>query len=73
MASEQEARAAKRRHPELLQTEGVSGVGVEQDATGNYFLAVYINAAEPHFGVGLPKQVEGVDVRVLRGGPFRAL
>jgi hypothetical protein len=73
MASEKEAREVKRRHPELLETEGVSGVGVERNAAGNYFLAAYVDSGDPESGAGLPKEVEGVEVRLVRGGPFRKL
>ena len=74
MATEEEAREIKRRHPELLESEGVNGVGIERDAAGNYFLAVHVASDDPQITARLPKQVEGLEVRIIiHSGPFRKL
>jgi hypothetical protein len=74
MLSEQEAGEIKRRHAAgLLKLAGVSGVGVEKDAAGNYILVIHIDSADPEITASLPKDVEGLPVRITRTGPFRKL
>ena len=58
MATEEEARAAKRRHSVLLlQQPGVSGVGVERDSEGSYFIAIYLDQTDPEAGKDVPSQL----------------
>ncbi|HZO86945.1 MAG TPA: hypothetical protein VFB38_01300 [Chthonomonadaceae bacterium] len=72
MASEAEAREVKRRHAaQLLSKPGVVGVGVEQDPTGQYVLAIYLNTDDPEIRRDLPQQIEGCPVKLVRSGPFR--
>jgi hypothetical protein len=72
MLSEDEVRAIKRRHSaRLLQQSGVCGVGVEKDEAGRYVLAVHVDASDPAAGEGLPGEIEGAPVRVVRSGAFR--
>jgi hypothetical protein len=74
MASEEEVRELKRRHaPELLKQAGVSGVGVERDDAGDYFLAVHLDTDDPAVRSELPDQIEGHRVQYLRSGPFQKL
>lgn len=74
MLSEQEAGEIKRRHaPRLLKQPGVSGVGIEKDAAGNYVLVIHVDSDDPQVTASLPKQVEGLEIRVARTGPFRKL
>jgi hypothetical protein len=71
MLSEDEVRAIKRRHSaRLLQQPGVCGVGVEKDEAGRFVLAVHVDGGDPAAGEGLPGEIEGVPVRVVRSGPF---
>ena len=72
MKSEEEVRAIKRRHSaRLLQQPGVRGVGVEKDDTGRYVLAIHLDANDPAAGEGLPSEIEGLPVKMVRSGPFR--
>jgi hypothetical protein len=74
MTTEDEARAAKQRHsPDLLRQPGVSGVGVERDGDGNYFIAIHLSTADPGVEAALPTQLDGCPTRVVHSGPFRKL
>lgn len=71
-ASEAAARAAKRRHAAaLLATPGVAGVGVERDPSraDAFCLVVHV---DPAAAPALPPALDGVPVRPLGSGPFRA-
>ena len=74
MATEREIREVKRRHsPQLLSRPGVCGVGVEKDASGDYVLAVHLDAGNKSAHSGLPQEIEGYPVKYIRSGPFRKL
>jgi hypothetical protein len=74
MATEEEASAAKRRHSALLlQLPGVSGVGVERDSVGNYFVAIHLDRTNPEVEANLPKDLDGCPVKLIYSGPFRKL
>jgi hypothetical protein len=74
MATFEEARQIKNRHSaELLRQPGVSGVGVERDAEGNYFIAIHLDAMDPAVESTLPAQLEGCPTKLLRSGPFLKL
>lgn len=74
MATEAELKEVKRRHsPQLLQMPGVCGLGVEKDDSGEYVLAVHINADDARVEESLPETLEGHRVKVVRSGPFKAL
>jgi hypothetical protein len=71
MASEQEVREIKRRHSAwLLQQPGVCGVGVEKDESGNFILAVHLDATQPEAGAAVPDSIEGCPVKRVLSGPF---
>jgi hypothetical protein len=59
--------------PELLARAGVNGVGVERDTSGEYYLAVHVDKDAGAAGKTLPREIEGQKVKVVVGGPFRAL
>jgi hypothetical protein len=74
MASAEELRAVKRRHSlKLLSKPGVSGVGVEKDKSGRYFLTIHLDSDDPELRSQLPDQIEGHPVKFVRSGPFRKL
>jgi len=74
MATEELARTVKAKHsPELLQKPGVCGVGVEKDDNGDYVIALHLDNDNPKLQAELPKELEGVPVKHLFSGPFRAL
>jgi hypothetical protein len=74
MATEAEARAVKQRHSlELLRQPGVCGVGVEKDANGEFFIALHLDDSDPKIQEQLPKELEGIAVKLLHSGPFRPL
>ncbi len=70
--SEDQVRAIKQRHSaRLLQQPGVSGVGVERDKSGNFVLAIHVDADDPKAAEGWPSEIEGCPVKLVRSGPFR--
>ena len=74
MGSHAAVRRIKERYgPELLERDGVNGVGVERDTSGEYYLAVHVDKDAAAAGKGLPREIEGQKVKVVVGGPFRAL
>jgi hypothetical protein len=66
-------RIKSRYGPKLLARDGVNGVGVERDTTGEYYLAVHVDKDAAAAGKALPREIEGQKVKVVVGGPFRAL
>jgi hypothetical protein len=71
--TEDEVRAIKQRHsPQLLQQPGVSGVGVQKDEAGEYFIALHMDVDDPAVRERLPKNLEGAPVRLILSGAFRA-
>ncbi len=71
--NEDEVRAIKQRHsPDLLRRPGVSGVGVEKDESGGFVIALHLDTTDPLVHEQLPKEIEGVPVRLIRSGPFTA-
>jgi hypothetical protein len=71
MASEDELRQIKRRHSaRLLQLPGVCGVGIEKDESGDYVLAVHLDASDPAAGKEVPETIEGQRIKRVRSGPF---
>ncbi len=71
MATEEEVRRVKRQHgPALMKQRGVSGVGIEKDDCGGYVLTVNVDDDDALQQV--PEQIEGLPVRRVRSGPFRA-
>jgi hypothetical protein len=74
MASEQQAREVKQRHsPNLMNQPGVCGVGVEKDDSGQFVIALHLDSEDPAIQEKLPKEIEGVSVKLVHSGPFRAL
>jgi hypothetical protein len=72
MLTEQQAQDVKSRHSsELLTMPGVSGVGVEKDQDGQFFIALYLDSDDPGIQQQLPKDLEGFPVKLIRSGPFR--
>jgi hypothetical protein len=71
VVKESQARRVKKRHADrLLSIQGVCGVGVEKDASGEFVLVVHlVEGAAP----ALPEEIEGCPVRVVTSGPFRKL
>jgi hypothetical protein len=71
MASEEELRQIKRRHSaRLLQLPGVCGIGIEKDKSGDYVLAVHLDASDPNAGKDVPETIEGQPVMRVQSGPF---
>ena len=70
MATEQEIKELKRRHSaRLLSEPGVSGVGIEKDQAGEYFLTVHVDG--PDAAQKLPRQLDGKPIKVVQSGPFK--
>jgi len=71
MASEQDVLEIKRRHSaQLLRQPGVCGVGVEKDETGQFVLAIHLDATQPGAGAVVPDFIEGCPVKRIASGPF---
>ncbi len=74
MATEQQAREVKQRHSlRLLQQEGVSGVGVERDKDGNYFLAISLATDDPKLQASIPRELDGCPTKINITGSFNKL
>lgn len=72
MAKEDEIREVKRRHSaELMRQPGVCGVGVEKDEAGEYVIALHLDTDDPQVQQGLPKELDGFRVKLIKSGPFR--
>ena len=72
MGSHAAVRRIKERYgPGLLARDGVNGVGVERDDSGEYYLAVHVDK-DAAAGQSLPREIEGQPVKVVPSGPFRA-
>jgi hypothetical protein len=72
MATRESASAAKQRHSaELMATSGVSGVGTTKDSDGEWVVEVHVDAGRRDT-LDLPPELDGVPVRVVEDGPFRA-
>ena len=72
MITEEQARAVKQRHSDRLrQMHGVSGVGIEKNAAGEFVLSVHLDAQDPNAGKEVPQAIEGLPVRLIRSGPFQ--
>jgi hypothetical protein len=70
MATEQEIRELKKRHSaRLLSEPGVSGVGIEKDQAGEYFLTVHVDDAAT--AQKMPRQLDGKPIKVVKSGPFK--
>jgi hypothetical protein len=71
MATEQELALIKRRHSaHLLQLPGVCGVGIEKGESGDYVLAVHLDANDPNAGKDVPETIEGQPIKRVLSGPF---
>jgi hypothetical protein len=74
MATEREAEEVNDKYGmRLLDLPGVVLVGVEQDAPGEFVLAVHIESDDPEIRKDLPKEIEGCPVKVVYTGPYRKL
>jgi hypothetical protein len=74
VAKEDELRGIKQRHSaHLLQQKGVSGVGIEEDETGEPVLVVHLASDDAEVRNRLPEEIEGHRVVYKESGPFRKL
>ena len=72
MATFDELKAVKRRHAaELLRTEGVSGVDIDEDAAGEPIIAVHLESNDPEVRARLPHDLEGHPLKFIHTGPIR--
>jgi hypothetical protein len=46
---------------------------VEKDDSGQFVIALHLDSEDPAIQEKLPKQIEGVSVKLVHSGPFRAL
>lgn len=71
MSEERVLDEVKDRHSmRLLSMPGVVGVGVEQDESGQFVLALHVETDDPDLLSGLPRQVEGHPVKLIGTGPY---
>jgi hypothetical protein len=69
---EQNIKEVKDRHSRtLLSVPEVVGVGVEQDDTGEFVLALHVTTEDPEVLDQLPKEIEGHRVKIIHSGPYR--
>ena len=73
MADEAALRDIKRRHSAQLRAlPGVCGVGIEKDESGTLLLAVHVDASIAGAVDRVPRELEGVPVKIVPSGPFNA-
>ena len=64
----------KQRHSiDLMKKNGVSGVGVERDDGGNYFIAIHLCTSDPALLAALPSELDGCPTKLVPSGPFKKL
>jgi hypothetical protein len=56
----------------LLEREGVSGVGIGQNAEGHEVLQIYLSKDSPKVRKGMPDEIEGFPVELLVSGDLVA-
>lgn len=72
MATFEELKAVKRRHSaDLLRREGVCGVDIDQDASGQPMIAVHLDSDDPDVRSSLPDELEGHPLKFVQTGPIR--
>lgn len=72
MRSREAATAAKQKYSsELLARPGVSGVGTARGEGDDWVIEVHVDAGA-RGRLDLPTELDGVEVRVVEDGPFRA-
>lgn len=73
MPTEAAIRKLKREHSAtLLQKPGVCGVGVEQDAAGDFVLAVHLSEDTVAVRESVRRQLGSAPVKLVPSGPFQA-
>jgi hypothetical protein len=71
--SEKDVELVKRRHErELLNLDGVQGVGVGDDHDGQPAILVYVEEGSSHARRKIPSRLEDVPVVVEESDPFTA-
>ena len=71
MASLSQAKRVKEKHSDrLMARPGVSGFGVEQAPDGSAVLVIHTDPRYRRSLADLPKELEGVPVRIVEDGPF---
>jgi hypothetical protein len=66
VATEQElAEVKKRVSARLLSLPGISGVGVQKEPSGEFVLAIHLDADTPAIAANLPREIEGHPVKVV--------
>ena len=74
MARFDEIRAVKRKHSAaLLNKDGVCGVDIETDESGESVLTVHLDTDDPKVRAKLPVALDGFPLKFVLTGPFRKL
>ena len=72
MNSEAGLRKLKQKHSAtLLQTPGVCGVGIEQDADGKFVLAVHLAEDSAQVRAAVTRQLGEAPLKFIPSGPFQ--
>jgi len=67
------ARQVKKRHDDrLMAIPGVVGTGIAQDAKGQPIIEVYVERLTKELSRKVPEELEGVRVRIVETGEFKA-
>lgn len=73
MVSETKAMQVKQRYSaQLLSQPGITGVGIEKGDDGEFVLAIHVDGSNPDIASQLPKQLDGLPVKIVKSGPYRA-
>lgn len=67
-------RAVKRKYSsELMEREGVEGLGIERDEAGSEILVLHVSTSDPGVLASLPRELGGHPVRIVQSGTYRKL
>ncbi|HEV3051737.1 MAG TPA: hypothetical protein VGX50_15635 [Longimicrobium sp.] len=67
-------RTIKRKYSsELMDREGVEGLGIERDEAGSEILVLHISTSDPDVLASLPRELDGHPVHIVQSGVYRRL
>ncbi|HEX6037257.1 hypothetical protein [Longimicrobium sp.] len=67
-------RSVKRKYsPELLDRQGVAGLGIERDEAGAEVLVLHVSTRDPRVLADLPRELDGYPLHIVQSGTFRKL
>ena len=72
MNTEEKVRFLKDQYSlQLLNEQGVVGVGVEKEKSGEFVLAIHLNSNDPKILDKLPKEIDGCPTKFIVTGVYK--